>query len=144
MKHRRNKIRSYQHFVWTTYNRLPLVTSEIERPVYRYIETVCRPVNCDVLAIGGMPDHVHLLVGFPATITFAQLMNRAKGGSSRFVCDELLPDEWFAWRENYAVFSVSPHDKAKTIAYIRNQREHHQNNTLWFAVENFDDETEDE
>src|ERR1051326_585503 len=135
MKHRRNKICSYQHFVWTTRDRLPLVTDAIERDVYRYIDAVCRSVNCPVLAIGGMPDHIHLLVGFPATLTFADLMNRVKGGSSRFITEKLLPNEWFAWRANYAVFSVSPRDKAATIAYISRQKEHHRANKLWSSVE---------
>ena len=143
MKHRRNKIRSYQHFVWTTRDRLPLITSAIEQYVYTYIEVVCRSIDCPVLAIGGMPDHVHLLVAFPATLTYAELMNRVKGGSSRFVTAKLLPGQWFAWRANYAVFSVSPRDKVATIAYISCQKEHHHNNKLWPSVEDID-EPEDE
>ena len=140
VKHRRNTVRSYQHFVWTTRDRLPLVTEDIERAVYRYIETVCGSVGCAVLAIGGMPDHVHLLVAFPTTLTYANLINRAKGGSSRLVTETLRPGEWFAWRENYAVFSVSPRDKKATIAYINNQKKHHAANKLWPSVETLDDE----
>ncbi len=141
VKHRRNRIRSYQHFVWTTRDRHPLVTAAIERDLYRYIETVCDSVDCPVLAIGGMPDHVHLLVSFPATLSYSELMNRVKGGSSRFVSEKLLPDQWFAWRANYAVFSVSPRHKPITIAYINRQKEHHQNNKLWPSVEALDEDS---
>jgi len=117
---------------------MPLVTAEIERDLYRYIETVCASVGCEVLALNGIPDHVHLLVCFSATLTYADLMYRVKGGSSRFVTEKLLSGEWFAWRDNYGVFSVSPRDKHSIIAYITNQKEHHSSNDLWRALEDFD------
>jgi REP element-mobilizing transposase RayT len=56
------------------------VTPEIERDVYRYISTVTEDDKCDVVAIGGMPDHVHLLVKLSNTISMAQLMKDVKGG----------------------------------------------------------------
>lgn len=138
MKHRRNLLKSYMHFIWMTKDRLPLVTNEIERDVYRYIEKVCREAKCDVLAIGGMPDHVHLLVLFPTTLSFSELMKRVKGGSSRFITEKLRHGEWFEWRENYAVFAVSPTHKDVVLEYINNQKTRHADKKLWDSVEDID------
>src|SRR5436190_17106451 len=85
MKRRRNKIRVLIHFVWATHERLPLITPEIERDVYRYMEKVCQDERCEVLAIGGMPDHVHLLAAISNTVSLSALMQNVKGGSSRFI-----------------------------------------------------------
>jgi len=92
----RNWERAYMHFVWATWDRLPLVTEDIERDVHRYIERVCTDDKCDVLAVGGMPDHVHLLVALPGTIGYSELMKHVKGGSSRLISAKLKPGEWFA------------------------------------------------
>ena len=135
MKHRRNLLRSYMHFIWTTHDRLPLLTEDIERQVYRYIATVCKDMKCEVLAIGGMPDHVHLLVLMPTTVTFADLMKNVKAGSSRLVSAELKPGEWFEWRKNYAVFAVSSSHKNRVLAYILNQKQHHADATLIPSLE---------
>ena len=57
----KNKLCVAVHFVWATWDRQPLITEDIERGLWRYIETVCTDDHCEVLAIGGMPSHVHLL-----------------------------------------------------------------------------------
>ena len=131
-----NKITAFVHFVWATWNREEIITPEIERPLYRYIERVCRDHGSDVLAIGGMPDHAHLLVTLPGTRTFAALMRDVKGGSSRFVTVELEQGEWFEWQGGYGAFKVSPAHKDTVIAYNRNQRRRHAGGSLcWHAEE---------
>ncbi len=130
-----NLIEVSLHFVWATWDRLPLVEPEIERDLYRYISKVCQDDDCDVLAIGGMPDHVHLLLMFGSTVSLADLMRHVKGGSSRFVSETLRPGQWFRWQASYGVFSVEPKNRDKLIAYIANQKQHHSEGTLWPAVE---------
>ena len=76
------------HLVWGTHERLPCITPEIERPVHRCIEGEARALGCDVLAIGGTADHVHLVVKLPTTVTIARLAQQVKGVSSHFVHDE--------------------------------------------------------
>ena len=132
---RRSKLNVPVHFVWATWDRLPLVTEAIERPLYRYIKTVCRDDECDVLAIGGMPDHVHLLVLLSNTITLGQLMHDVKGGSSRFLSRQVLSGDWFAWQRGYGAFGVSPQDKQRVIRYILNQKRHHTDGTVWPEAE---------
>ncbi len=77
------------------------------------------------LAIGGIDNHVHLLLSLPATISLAKAMQTLKGVSSKWVNDNFSLRHEFAWQEGYAAFSVSISEVPKTVAYIKNQREHH-------------------
>ncbi len=134
---RRNKLNILIHFVWATWDRQEILTEDIQRRVYRYISDVCADDKCDVLAIGGMPDHVHLLVKLSNTATLAKMMHDVKGGSSRFITTELGAP--FAWQGHYGAFSVSPRDKDAVIRYILNQKQYHENNTIWpHAEETFE------
>ena len=131
----RNKIRIALHLVWTTHSRLPLVTSELERSIYRCIESEARKLGCVVLARGGMPDHVHLLILLPTTITVARLMKQVKGVSSSLARDLLGGASHFSWAEGYGVFSLSPAHRSATLRYIQRQKEHHATNKLWAECE---------
>jgi putative transposase len=75
------KNRVLLHFVWATYDRMPWLTPEIARSVYRTIETIARKDGCDVLAVGGMPDHVHLFVCMSTTVSISDLMKHVKGST---------------------------------------------------------------
>ena len=132
---RRNKLDICLHFVWATWDRLPLITEEIEQEVYRCLEQACREEKCEVLAVGGMPDHVHVLLLSHNTATAAGLMNHLKGGSSRFVSEQLLPGGWFAWQANYGCFSVSRSHRKRVIDYIQNQKQQHTDGNLWSDAE---------
>ena len=77
-----NVVQVALHFVWATRDRQPLMEPGMERRLYRYITQVCEAEKCPVLAIGGMPDHVHLPVTYATTISISNLMRHVKGGSS--------------------------------------------------------------
>jgi putative transposase len=129
------KNRALLHFVWATYDRMPWVTPEIQEAVYRYMETVARNDGCEVLAIGGMPDHVHLFVCMSTTVSISQLMHHVKGSSSRLIHRDFTPKAFFKWQGSYGVFSVRPSDKERVVAYINNQEQHHREGSLWKAAE---------
>jgi REP element-mobilizing transposase RayT len=128
---RRNKLALYLHLVWATWDRLPLLTPEIERRVYRNIESEARGMGCTVLAINGMPDHTHLGLVIPTTITIANLVKQVKGVSSHFVNETLKPGFEFKWQGSYGAFTVSRWDVDKIVNYIKRQKEHHQLNELF-------------
>ncbi len=127
---RRNKLALYLHLNWATWDRMPLITSDIERRLYRNIESEVQKMGCAVLALNGTLDHTHLLVKYPATITIADLVKQAKGVSSHFVNEELRPDGSFKWQGNYGAFTVSRWDLDKIIHYIKRQKEHHDSGDL--------------
>ncbi|MDW8101156.1 MAG: transposase [Anaerolineae bacterium] len=67
-------------------------------------------MGCTVLALNGMPDHVHLVVSFPSTIAIADLVKQVKGVSSHFVNETLEPEPQFKWQGSYGAFTVSRWD----------------------------------
>lgn len=120
----------YLHCVWATTQRLPLLTPDIEPGVYACIAAKCRELDCSPIAIGGIEDHVHLLVELSTGIEVRKLMKDVKGASSFLVSHELTPDVFFRWQTGYGAFTVSHKDVPAVKAYIKNQKTHHATRTL--------------
>ncbi len=120
----------YLHCVWGTWDRLPLVVSEIEQAVYTAILTKCADLHCEPRAVGGMPDHIHLLVRFPTTLSVAALVKEVKGASSHLVTHEIAPQTSFKWQGSYGAFTVSKEAVPSVEAYIRQQKDHHTGGSL--------------
>lgn len=135
----RSHIRVYVHFVWATWDRLPLITADARDRLYAVIRSAMEKHRCEVLAVGGMPDHVHVLASVPATATLAQVMHDAKGASSRWMNAVQGREEDFRWQGRYGALSVSPHDRARVVNYIHGQEEHHRAGTLWPAAEDLEE-----
>src|SRR5579862_754485 len=90
----------YMHLVWATWDRQPLITPEMEARLYTCIATCCRDLQAHLVAIGGVSDHLHVLVRLPVTLTVAQLAKDLKGTSSHFITHALAcPD--FRWQGAY-------------------------------------------
>ncbi len=140
---RRNRLALYVHFVWTTWDRLPLIEPAMERRLYRNIGDSAKSLGCQILAINGVADHVHILLSLPSTIAIAALAKKMKGTSSRFVNDQLQPSTLFKWQGFYGAFSVSRWDLPKIVSYINNQKEHHAQDTLWPELEDTVDQADD-
>lgn len=132
---RHNKLRLYVHLIWSTWNRWPLITAEIERAVYREMEQEAVRLNCKVLAVGGVDDHVHLLLEMPPTAALSDVVKQIKGASSLFVNDTLQPAQHFKWQGAYAAFTVSRWDVDNIIGYIQRQKEHHAAGTTKKSLE---------
>lgn len=120
----------YLHCVWATWDRLPLLTPEIEQAVYSAILAKCHQLDCEPLAIGGMPEHAHLLVRFPTTLSVAALVKEVKGSSSHLVTHEIKPGEFFKWQGSYGAFTLDKGAVASVKAYIEGQKMHHAENKL--------------
>ena len=137
---RRSKAEVYLHLVWATCNRQSWLTPERAPQVYYCIIGVAEQLGCTVLALGGMPDHVHLAVRLPTRTSIAQLAQQIKSASSKLT-SELNPQTFFRWQEGYAVFSLSSKDLPGVIAYIKNQERHHAlTGKLWPMLEETDEE----
>lgn len=123
----------YLHFVWTTWDRLPLISPNREVRVYQTIREECVKQKALVLAVGGIDDHVHLLVRLPAALAPSAFLKQVKGASSRLVSQH--SGEPLKWQGGYAVFSVSYGDVQRVTEYIRRQKEHHADGTVITAWE---------
>ncbi|QSJ17851.1 IS200/IS605 family transposase [Nostoc sp. UHCC 0702] len=132
---RSNFTQLYLHYVWGTWDRLPLITPDIQKLVYAAIIQECQQLKCTVISIGGVEDHVHLLTSFPPTLSISDLIKQIKGSSSHFITHEVKPSEFFKWQGSYGAFTVS-HDAIDNVAhYIRNQAIHHSQKSIITAWE---------
>jgi REP element-mobilizing transposase RayT len=121
----------YLHLVWATWDRLPLVTDVVEERLYAAVAAKCRDLKCEPLAIGGMDDHIHLLVRLHITVTIADLAKGVKGSSSHLVTHEITPGEFFKWQGSYGAFTLRKDDVPEVEAYIERQKEHHAVGDVW-------------
>lgn len=127
--------RIYLHVVWATWDRLPLIAPLIKRRLYGSMMTKLQELNCVLMAAGGIEDHIHLVVQMPTTVSVAQLVQETKGASSHAMTHVIQPQEFFKWQGGYGAFSISESDLTSVIAYVRNQEQHHTNNTTHVAWE---------
>jgi putative transposase len=82
------------------------------------------------LAIGGVEDHVHLLLSLPSTLALAKALQLIKANSSKWIHETFPDQETFSWQEGYGAFSIGKSQVGATVAYIRNQAEHHRVKTF--------------
>jgi putative transposase len=115
----------YLHCVWGTWDRLPLITPRNERAIYACIKDKCQELKCPVLALGGIEDHVHLLVRLHTTISVTELIKEIKGSSSHLVTHQVTPGEFFKWQGAYGAFTVCKEHINALIGYIEHQKQKH-------------------
>ncbi len=120
-----NHTELYVHMVWATWDRLPLMTVNHEEQLYASIVEKCREIACDVVAIGGIEDHVHLLAKLATTVSVAMLAREVKGTSSHLMTRKLCPDAFFKWQGSYGAFTISKEMVPSVRTYVVRQKEHH-------------------
>jgi putative transposase len=111
------------HVVFSTQYRVPVISPPLREELYPYLEGMVRDQRGDLLAVGGMPDHVHLLVRLRPTMPVSKLLQLLKANSSRWVHERLHCG--FAWQEGYGAFTVSESGAAAVCRYIQNQESRH-------------------
>ncbi len=113
---------NYLHIVFGTKERASSIPESVQPKLWAYLAGICRNYNVLPFAIGGMTDHVHLLVRLPPVLALAKSVSVLKANSSRWMSDR---GARFAWQEGYGAFSVSASNLATVESYIRNQKAHH-------------------
>jgi putative transposase len=115
------------HIVFSTKKRMPWIDNEIESKLHRYISVICADNDSSIFQIGGMSDHIHLLLPLSRTLSPSKLISEIKSQSSRWIKTQGLKYRDFSWQSGYGVFSVGQSGKKNAIEYIVKQKEHHQN-----------------
>jgi len=110
------------HVVFSTKDRHKTIDSEFRPKLWAYVTGICRKLDIYVHSIGGMEDHIHLLIQIPPVLTLSKTVATIKANSSRWANEE---GRKFAWQEGYAAFGVSASVIPVVTRYIRNQEEHH-------------------
>ena len=115
----------YVHLVWGTWSRRKLITPEVQARLYPALLGIGRGLGAQVRAIGGVEDHVHLVVEIPSTLSVADLARRLKGASAHLLNHEPPALHRFRWQVGYGAFSVSPRHLPAVEAYVRDQARRH-------------------
>ncbi len=115
----------HYHIVFSTKYRERWITPDIEQRVWAYLGGIARENDMKPLQIGGIEDHVHVLLGSPPTLAPSKIAQLIKGGSSAWIHTEFPNLQRFAWQDGYGAFTVSKSGIPEVAAYIQNQQEHH-------------------
>lgn len=115
----------HTHIVFSTKNRQRFLTPNVAERLYPYLGGILRNRKCQSIRIGGIEDHVHLLVRQARDISTSEMVGELKSISSGWIHDEFPHLKDFYWQQGYAAFSVSLSGIDAVAAYIENQAEHH-------------------
>jgi REP element-mobilizing transposase RayT len=126
---RKNMANSYTQihlqFVFAVKYRNAVIAHTWETDLYKYITGIVQNNKHKLIAINGMPDHIHILVGFHTTQSIADLMRDIKANSSKWINENNFTKEKFEWQTGYGAFSYSKSHVQNVINYINNQKQHH-------------------
>src|SRR5437868_549019 len=120
----------HYHFVFSTKGRQAWIRREIEERVWEYLGGIAKTNGMKALKIGGIEDHIHMLLGAPPTFAPAKIAQLVMGGSSLWIHETFPELAEFAWQDGYGAFTVSKSQLSDLIEYVKNQREHHRTRTF--------------
>ena len=116
---------SYFHIIFHTLHNNPTISEKHEKMLYGYIWGFCKNKNVTLIRIGGMPNHIHLLVNLPSNLTLADFVRELKYSSNRWLKTNPNFPLFEGWSEGYAGLSCGPNDIDRIVNYIKNQKQHH-------------------
>jgi putative transposase len=115
----------FYHLVFSTKNRQPFISTEIETDLHKYIAGIFRNLDAVCVEINGMPDHLHILALLPPKIAVSDALRDVKANSSRWIHDNQRDLADFAWQDGFAAFTVSKSQVESVRQYVREQKSHH-------------------
>jgi REP element-mobilizing transposase RayT len=111
--------------VFSTKGRRPWINAELQPRLFEYLGGIVRNQGAMLVAAGGMPDHVHLLVSQNKQLAVADFVRDIKSNSSGWIHDTFAGMRHFAWQTGYGAFAVSYSDRDAVRQYLATQAEHH-------------------
>ncbi|WP_299251720.1 IS200/IS605 family transposase [uncultured Cytophaga sp.] len=127
----------YIQIVFAVKGRESQIKNSWEDELYKYITGIVKQKNQKMLAINGMPDHIHFLIGMKPTCCLSDLIREIKKASCVFIREQKLTPFKFEWQEGFGAFSYSHSALDKVVKYIMNQKEHHTKITFKQEYEGF-------
>ena len=127
----------YLHIIFHVKTTSPQIAEDHLERVFGYIGQLINTTGCQVLRVGGMPDHIHVVCLLSKQETIAHLVEEIKRNSSRWLKTVAPIYEHFAWQGGYAAFSISQSIVEKTIEYVSHQKEHHKKISFQEEYEKF-------
>jgi REP element-mobilizing transposase RayT len=118
------------HIIFSTKDRESWLDSDVRLRVHAYLATICRGLGADFVRVGGVADHVHIVTTLPRTMSQAELIEKIKKVSSKWIKTLATRYRGFFWQRGYGAFSVSPSQLDDVLRYIETQQEHHRASTF--------------
>ncbi len=115
----------YVHLVWATWDRQPWITDAARPSLHAAIVEKCKVQRCQPVAVGGVADHVHVLVRMRPSIAISDLVGALKGASSYWMNACAMLTETFRWQGSYGALSVHSRVVARVARYVHDQPFHH-------------------
>ncbi len=116
--------------VFAVSHRDCVISPEWQPELFKYITGIVQNNKHKLLAINGMPDHIHILLGLRPSQSISDLLQDIKGSSSTWINQKQFLKTRFSWQEGYGAFSYSKRELPNLIQYIINQQQHHQKQTF--------------
>jgi REP element-mobilizing transposase RayT len=120
----------YVQVVFAVNGRLTLINDEHKEEIYKYITGIVRNKGHKLLAINGMSDHVHILLGLKPDSALSDLVRDIKVSSTNFINEKHLARGKFGWQEGFGAFSYGHSQLTTVIRYVQNQESHHHRRTF--------------
>jgi REP-associated tyrosine transposase len=118
------------HIIFSTKDRERWLDSGVRPRMHAYLATVCRGLGAELIRVGGVADHVHIVTTLPRTVSQAQLIEQIKKGSSKWIKTVDGRYRGFFWQRGYGAFSVSASQLDAVLQYVDAQQEHHRTRTF--------------
>ena len=114
------------HMILAVKNPEAQINNGVKRTLYKHITDIVKNKEQTLLAINGMPDHVHIFVGMNSDVRVSDFIRDIKSESSRFINGNKLCHNKFQWQKGYAAFSYGQSQMEDVVRYIHEQEQHHQ------------------
>lgn len=118
------------HFVFAVKFRQAIISNDWKEELYKYIAGIIKNNNHKLLAINGVSDHVHILIGIRPVQSISDLMKNIKQDSSKWINTNKFSKSHFEWQEGYGAFSYSKSQLNAVVNYIQSQELHHKKKTF--------------
>ena len=118
------------HVIFSTKERRAFIKLDLEERLWPYLGAIARKNKMKALKVGGVADHVHILLSLPSTLAIARAVQLIKGNSSKWIHETFPQHAAFEWQEGYGAFSIGVSGIDDTVAYIENQAKHHGKTTF--------------
>jgi REP element-mobilizing transposase RayT len=116
----------YIQIVFAVKGRDSLISDNWEEELFKYTTGIISNKGQKLLAINGMPDHIHFLIGMKPNCCLSDLVREIKKSTNEWINSKAFTKTKFQWQEGFGAFSYSHSGLSNVIAYIQNQKEHHQ------------------
>ncbi|MCG3118980.1 MAG: hypothetical protein ALAOOOJD_01276 [bacterium] len=120
----------YVHVVFAVQGRQNLIPKEHKEELHKYITGIIQNKKQKLIAINGMPDHIHIFIGMKPSIALSDLVRDIKNNSSNFVNEKKWVRGKFNWQEGFGAFSYGHSQIDAVVKYIQNQEKHHAKKTF--------------